>query len=73
MCPAWHNEDWPDDECDDPAHGCHRAAAFRREMVAKDPYYFTGPPGEPGEPGPARRPTWKGNPARPRRPKGSFR
>lgn len=72
MCPAWHNEDWPDDECDDPAHGCHRPAAYRREQLAKNPNWrdpicgADGEPGPPGEPGPARQ-IWLGNPARPAR------
>lgn len=69
MCPAWHNEEWPDDECDDPAHGCHQVAAYRREQLAKDPNWqdpICGAPGEPGVPGEGPRlTTWSGNPARP--------
>lgn len=68
MCPAWHNEEWPDDECDDPAHGCHQAAQSRRDHPEWDEMMWgqKGEPGPPGE-GPARR--WPGRPlTRPPRP-----
>lgn len=57
MCPAWHNEEWPDDECDDPDHGCHQVAQYRRDRLAENPSWYDsicGLPGPPGPPGPAR-------------------
>lgn len=67
MCPAWHNEEWPDDECDDPAHGCHQAAQYRRDRRAENPNWYDpvcGAPGEPGPPGPPRQ-RWSSRPGRP--------